>query len=329
MANIEFIITAFGERYLSQLPPLVYSISLSHPNSKIHLLWGDLSQRFINILLKSFPKLSAENTIYNNSSELAKRISGKTQAWNYAVGNSTASHLILLDTDTLVLKDVNWLCDYDTDIIITSTGSFYPINSGVIYCRNSPNVQKFFRLWYDKTNEILNSPVLFARVNDKKQPFGGADQMALMEIIHFRQNKTNYTCSISDKLIKIKILSCSLINEIRSVAITDKTHIIHYKGGWRPILFYGEDFTRNRPKKASWDMYILYLKTYYEAIDRINSKTRMHFTPKYFGLYTPLYLNTRNWQEYNSLYPLFQIIAGFSHYKRILFNLIMRRDLNN
>jgi hypothetical protein len=328
MSNLQFVIAAFGSRYTSQLLPLIYSISRSNPQSSILLLWEDLPGDFIQLLQKSFPQLRTIITQHHYTSNLAKRISSKTTAWNYAIHNTNSKHLFFLDTDMLVLKNLDWLQNLDADIIFSETGRYFPINSGVIYCQNTKGTKAFFNLWARKTQDILNSPRLFSVVNDKHQPYGGADQMALMQLIKYQPGKKDYVFSSKFGPIRLRALPCEKINEIRSTSITDSTHVIHYKGGWRNILFYGEDFTNNRPKDQSWEMYITYLRTYFQASDYVYSKTSRRLTPQQLGLYAPYYLSLSTWLPNQYLYACFKTTAKINHYLRALINLISKRDIN-
>lgn len=328
MSKLEFITTAFGQRYLSYLPPLLYSITKSNPSAKVLLLWQDIPQAEIQILLQSFPAVKAIKTDFDYSLNLARRISSKTLAWKHALNISTSKYLFFLDSDMLVLKELSWLTKTEADIVISKTGSFFPINSGVVYCHNTKSVHDFFKKWAEKTISIINSPQLFSQVNDKRQPFGGADQMALIKLIKYSPNQNIFNYVSGHSKLRIASLPCKQINEIQSTSITADTHVVHFKGGWRHILFYGDDFTSNRPKIASWEMYILYLKTYFEAVSQINSQTGFQLTPQHFGLHIPFYIDTHTWKEKPGLYPIFQLFSKLTHYTRTTINLFWGRDLN-
>ena len=105
MSHIEFITAAFGERCLSQLPPFLYSISQTHPDSGIVLLWEDFPREYVEMFVKSIPKLKAVETKFNYSSDLAKRISSKTLAWSTAVRTSKAKNILLIDIQSLDSKN--------------------------------------------------------------------------------------------------------------------------------------------------------------------------------------------------------------------------------
>jgi len=71
--------------------------------------------------------------------------------------------------------------------------------------------------------------------------------------------------SIDGQVFLFKGVNCIELNEIRCTSITNKTHIIHYKAGWHPILFKRSAFTVNRPKDLCLEMF-----SYYNEQDRLS-----------------------------------------------------------
>lgn len=311
--EIRFITSVFGNRHVNMLMPLLYSISKTNPSLKASIFWEDINNEKIELIKKVFPKFDFIQTHFNFTNDLCKRISSKTIVLEYAsdIIRDQNEYLLFLDTDTLVVKDLNNFIDNlgEFDVIFTNENGKFPINSGVMLCKNSKKIHIFFKLWKEETIKILNEKKLFDQANDKNLPYGGSDQMSLHKILGYTTDQNNYEIKINDENILFKGVSCRILNETTSRKLNDNLFIIHYKGGWRSILFEGGNFTTNRSKKDSWEMYIFYLRTFFESVIEMNHRLNTSFAPKDFNLVVPFYLNTRTWKEYSLLYPFYFIFS--------------------
>jgi len=195
--------------------------------------------------------------------------------------------------------------------------------------KNSVKTIPFFSKWREQTTNILENTRDFAKANSNKYPYGGADQMSFYNIINYQRNRTVFETIVNNEKILLKAVPCEMLNETRSTKITDKTHVIHYKGGWRQILLNGSGFTKNRQKKKSFEMYKVFLQTYLEAIDFLkNFDSDVEVAD--FGIKIHPYLNTTNWRENKKKYFFFAVKQNILFYiKKIvkLFSLI-RKDEN-
>lgn len=305
--SYRFIIALYGNRHRGTLLPLLYSIRTSNPDAGITLAWEEIDESFMDIIRKSFPEVELLKTDFHFGTDITKRISSKTLMWEYTVKKRTDEKLALIDADVIVAKNISsFFTGYKADIIYTvDHNNRYPINTGVILCHSTEEVQSFFSDWRKETQYIFQDPELYKMANNKKLIYGGTDQMAIQRLIKFKKGKNKYNYG---KLV-IAGVPRNQLNETNSVPIAKDTYIIHYKGGWNDILFYGRNFTLNRPKIASWEMYIYYLKTYRDSINYINKKTGHHFSPENFGLAIPFYLNRKTFQESKGLYIFYYIYA--------------------
>ena len=104
---------------------------------------------------------------------------------------------------------------------------------------------------------FARDPALMAVARSESQPYGHVDQMAFSETIGYERSTTEFIPQDCGGL-KARAVDGYILNETRSVPIAPETRILHYKGGWHPILLDGHTFTRNRPMRAGWEMFTLY-----------------------------------------------------------------------
>jgi len=167
----------------------------------------------------------------------------------------------------------------------------FPINTGVILCRNTEHTISFFDLWRDETIKIINTPELFSIANSINHHYGGADQMSICSIFEYEKQKKRYDIRINNDMLTIKPIHCKVLNETNSTQITEQTHIIHYKGGWQPVLLEGMNFTKDRTRDNSKDMYLLYLNTYKKAVEYVNDLLNKKYSLSFFRIIVPFYMN--------------------------------------
>ncbi len=324
---LRFITSLFGNRHVGMLLPFLYSIEKSNPNAAISVYWEDISEDTIGLMKRAFPMVDWVETHFDFSTDTTKRISSKMLVLNQAAQEKCLSEqgwLVFLDVDILVRADIlSFLEPIQSEGVLTYRDSLFPINSGVVVFRSGKKSAQFFRAWLNKTQEILATPDLYAQANNKLLPYGGADQMALHLLLDYQTSQRQYQYALPDgQSLSLETQPCEDLNETYSVPITERTRIIHYKGGWRSILFENGPFTKNRTKKDSWGMFVYYHQTYREALRLFNQKTGLHSAPEHFGLTTPWYLNPHTGEERFGLYMpywfIWQILNFFPRLKRYL-----------
>ena len=329
MKKIEFIVTIFGNYQVGYLLSNIYSIYNTNPNASVIVLWQDIDENKMGILRKTFPKIKFLRTNINFSDNFVKRISSKIILWEYAARKCLNKKLCFMDVDTLVLKDLSDFFEKsDFNIIYTFENGQCPLNSGVLLSDGSKESVSFFKLWKQRTLEILSNRELLNQANDRNLCYGGADQMALFNILNYKRDNKIYTININGAIVNFKGVPCKFLNETNSTKITRDTHIIHYKGGWQLILLRGLGFSKNRPKDLSWEMYIYFLRNYKEAINLINRKLKTKYPITFFNIKIPFYLNLQNYKENKILYILFFILKKIQHFLFFGFNKV-KRIINN
>jgi hypothetical protein len=308
--TVRFIITIFGEKHIGMLITNIYSILQSNPGSHITVFWQDIEEHIIKAIMKSFENVLFFETNFDFTTDPIKKISSKTHLWGYAVQQYPNDYLCILDVDTLVIKGIQHFFDQDFDIIYTYKQGQFPLNTGVMLCKGS-NYPFFFKSWKEETFKIINNFKLYNKANSPQYPYGGADQMALFEMIQYKSDLQNYIITIKGKKLFIKGIPCKVLNQTNSHKITDTTHIIHYKGGWQLILLKGQNFTKHRSKNLSWEMYIKYIETFKKSLEYLINKTKIQYQPKDFNIIIPFYINTSTFRENKYLYFI------YSYYDRI------------
>lgn len=311
MGQLRFIISVFGDRHVNMLLPLLYSIETSCPDAGASIYWEDISDETKSILKKGFSQFQFIDTHFNFTTDITKRISSKTLVWEFAAHQEKHSTdwLLFIDADTLVVRNpLTLLENSEADIIITERNeSPFWINSGVIACRNKDSIAPFFTQWREETQHILNNPELFAQANSKTLPYGGADQMSLQKLIGYSKTQNVFFY----QNITIKTIHCRFLNETYSTPITNDTHIIHYKGGWRDILFFQGNFTKNRTKQDSWAMYTFYILNFQKAVETVNQRLGTQYTTNDFYFSLPFYIHPKTLKERFLLYRLFYVLSWF------------------
>lgn len=311
MANIRFIISLFGNRHANMLLPLLFSIEKSNPGAKTSIYWEDINEDTIDLLRSAFPQSQWTQTDFHFSTDITRRISSKTLVWEKAAHDFKWSDewLAFIDADTLVIKDIfSFLKSKDAEILLTYRKGSFPINSGVVLAKSSMQTASFFTHWREQTESVLETPELYAQANNKMLPYGGADQMALHLMLGYSLKKQRYEYVLRNgEVVSVSMERCEDLNETLSVSITDQTRIIHYKGGWRSILFEHGPFTKNRPKKDSWEMFLLYHRTFQESITSLNERTNKNFSSADFGFHKPFYLEPGTLKERPGLYQIYAL----------------------
>ncbi len=308
--GIRFITSVFGDRHVNMLIPLLYSIEQTNPEAAVSVYWEDTGEEAKELIQKNFPRVEFVETHFDFTQDITKRISSKTLVWELAAHDkrNESGWILFMDADMLVTQVIEpFLSDIDADMVFTYREGQFWINSGILACRNHPETASFFTLWRKKTQEILDDPKLFSQANDKALHYGGADQMSLQQILGYSLEKNDYLVPMHIAPLLFHGVHCEHLNETYSAPVTEKTHVIHYKGGWRDILFFGGNFTVNRPKNESWEMYILYLETFKKAVDEMNEKLHTRYTSEDFGLVIPWYLDKASFKEKAGYYRFYVV----------------------
>ncbi len=279
----------------------LHSIARTHRDATIEVRHQDLPAAQLDALVRAHPRVRFLTTHFDFTRDRIQRISSKTLAWEQAaLAQSDDEEACFLDVDTLVCRDLRpYFSDPECDVVFTYKDDGFVLNTGVLLCRLNAASRAFFQSWREATLAILRDAERFARANDPRLPFGAADQMALHEMLGYRAGETRYEVEIAGQRVRFRGEPCAVLNETRCAPITTHTHLLHFKGGWQPILLDGWRFTRNRPRAACAEMYLFYLATFSEALAHLNATLGTRWQPREFGIHLPRYLARQNprWQR--------------------------------
>lgn len=250
--NKGFVISVFGTHYMPFVSVLVNSIISTNPECKIYLIWDDISDLELKLFCIIYPKVQLIQMSHEKSfKNVDKQISLKMNHWYDFLNSNLLDQICFLDCDILVNRNLDCFFDVRSDFIFTVKNEAFPLNTGVVFCKNKNNAKTFFKKWVELTHQIISDS---CELEKARQIAGGADQYALYKIV----NQTNFIEGnhyMSDFNLNISFISCSILNETRSVPYNDSIYIFHLKGGWHSILLKHTDFTENRPYSTSKDLY--------------------------------------------------------------------------
>ncbi len=322
---MRFIISIFGSKHIGMLITNLYSIRKNNNAANVTILWEEIPDKYIEPIKIAFEKFDFIKTNVGFTKDPVKRISSKTIVWQMGADKYPNENLAFIDVDMIVLQNISHYFSKHFDIIFTYKNEQYPINTGVILCKNSDKTQLFFEHWKLETLKILNDSIALKQATDINYPYGGADQMSFYHLIDYRHNKLDFTKKIDDVELNIKAEICEKLNQTNSTEIKEDTYIVHYKGGWQQILIHGFNFTKNRPRSKSWQMYIEYLKYYVNSVKFINYKNNKNLKNSFFKIIVPTYINLET-SEFNKVkYIFFQTKGWFKRYYHILKNFAKRK----
>jgi hypothetical protein len=307
--RMRFIVASYGPRHVGMLLTHLHSIARSHPSARVAVYWQDIPERLLDPVRQLFPNVDFIRTEFDLSSDFLQRISSKLNAWCRAVSDHAYEpEICLADVDTLVLRDLSSFFKDAAQIVFTDKPEKSPLNSGVILARGGEAASAFFRLWNERTLEILRTPELRRQANDYSLHYGGGDQMALYQMLGYERGRVDYEVTVEGHRVAVRCEPCAVLNETNSLPINDRMHIIHFKSGWQPILLDGKPFTRNRPREKSWEMFTLYLTRFSEALTALNTAAGTHFTARDFNVVIPSYYKDGGFNPV--LYSLLQLKEG-------------------
>lgn len=262
LSELVLVTTVYGKNHLPFLAPHLYTVSRCHPEATELVLWQDLPRHEIDVLASVFPHcrfLQIEEPIEGHRDQKTSR---KLECWRMACQLYLNNPLCFIDCDTLLVKPIGEFFTSDFDVLFTWKDEPFPLNTGALLVRDGHTGCAFFEEWAARTERIVTDPRALSRALATS---GGGDQHALREIIGFANYNGLFKRRVGGQELTFKGLPCRLLNETNCVAITDDTHVIHYKGGWHPIILRGEGFSEHRPEEKCREMYDLWIKTAADA----------------------------------------------------------------
>lgn len=172
----------------------------------------------------------------------------KLRAWSKRI-QELDDPIILIDADTIVLKDLSDVFEEDFDIGYTVTGSSIPINGGVIFVKPNERSRKFFSLFYDVNFKMFKDKAFHTKWRNK---YAGINQAAFGYLL---ENPELYDA-------KLKAFPCELYNAVDKhwPDIDENTRVVHIKSDLRKECLKSTniEFIPNKFQKAVslWRTYL-------------------------------------------------------------------------
>lgn len=264
MNKINFVTYCMGNDFAKNyLGPFIQSlIDIYRDNFNLVLTYSNVKNEELDKIENKVKNLTLIESINGHLKRAPSTPAHKIEeSWTPSVNMlGEGEKITLIDCDTIVIKPIDHFFDLDFDlgytfykdhvtpygdVSKTSKGN-NRINTGVMLCKNSNALKKFFKEYLRVTAAFLRGGSPLAN------EFMATDQDSLMWMLS--EEGKNWERPYSDLInlkwlakyeneqnktyeLKVKTFSCKELNEPESIGKpTEETHIIHYKGGWRAII---------------------------------------------------------------------------------------------
>jgi hypothetical protein len=223
----------YGERFL----PLVLTFIESWQRfaSEVYIGYGHVSDSVIRRISETYPTVRFVPITGPRHSQSTIRISQKLFYWmtlSRQIEESSDPRLSVLfaDIDTMPVRDPKNLFGFG-DIVVTvrSPTSRIYLNSGVLGLSPSARKSPFIARWQDETQRIIGDPQLLNRAVSPQYPFGGADQMSLMELLGL---PTSYVW----QGLSIGKTECAVYNACENAIDPAAVNVLHLKAALQLFL---------------------------------------------------------------------------------------------
>jgi hypothetical protein len=327
--NACYVTTLFGQEYNGMLLTLLHALETRGGNRDCYVFCQDNGPDF-HYIQTAFPHTTFVTTHHAFASDPILRISSKTLLWGDAMSwlcrhrAGRYDYAAFLDADTLAVQDpfpsLQQQGCLDAEVVLTvKDDEVWPLNTGVLFARVSDAAGQFFQCWKNKTFQLFEDPAAITAASSIAEPYGGIDQMAMYLLLDYDRGRDRFSpsaeCGAAGSWIRK--VPCARYNQTQSAPIAQDTCIIHYKGGWQPILLEGRNFTAQRPRRACLPMYRLYLDTYRSAVRQLSDRTGCRFADSDWGISVPRYVTADTPAAAAVLYAAHYIGNRFGNLRRL------------
>lgn len=323
---MKIVTSLYGDKYVSLLLAFLESIyqNVKSQNLEIYIFWSDVDEKLLEPLKEAYPlsvfiQLESVKNIDNSSTGnyFSSLKSGKMAYLNTIYDHlEEGEQFVLIDCDTIVLKDISEVFNHDFDIAFTSLPlevNVFPVNVGIMFFRNSAATRKLTANMQQHITKVVEDEQLH---NESFAKYGAADQAALCRIIDFESDD-----KIEEdlKLTEVKTLELDWYkyNNFSSVESFANISILHLKGSWQTIIFKGRPLQSIKHKKdKALKVYLLYLNLFSDAISRTYSYTMLKSIGNKLGVKIPFFVYSDKGllKIRRGLYILFQLPERFYRY---------------
>lgn len=258
------------DNYLYLLRPFLQSVVERVSNPKVCVIYYEYSLNNLFFLKKAYPfitfiKVDSKSTdpTYINSARLNHYL-------DVVQTLEKDTEVVLIDCDTIVLKDFSKVFENDFDVAFTYKEDKFPINFGVILGRNNSSFKEIVRYICKTIDYTFSDKEL---LSEATRLSGAADQHSINSLVHKpnippeyeefskkeRDNTFGKRYNVEENGISIKIdfLPGEIFNETECKPISRDLNVIHYKSGWHPILkeIHKPKYTKYRSESECKEMF--------------------------------------------------------------------------
>jgi hypothetical protein len=311
--KIHFLTTVTNNRFLGLLRPHLESALKHHPGSTATVIHHKITPDRLVGLTACFPEVEflAQGLTAEETPE--KTISGKIRWFLKAITSvADGTPVVLIDCDTLIVRPLDVFFETGFDLAYTWKEDGFALNTGVLLAHAGPKLESLLEHYCRLVEETFREP---DKLEIARSRAGAVDQYSLMKIIHPDKEplpwkempiKTRsdwydgpHVVQIGADEIRLHGFNCIDLNETRSVPITERTHVIHYKSGWQKILLDGALFTAKRPQSECREMHDYWKAASLSAYHRLAENSLLSITPEQERKFRSLNLD---WVEHGILH---------------------------
>lgn len=265
--DLEICVSLYGMEKITLLYALLASITKVYEGDNsvsINLLVQDISESVIKEIKR---KVNLDLRVVRYENPIGRdRISGKMNLWKRLVDSSTKDNILLLDADTVLVRDVRPFFDKNFSIGFTyktdeDENLAWPINTGVILVKNNSSSKLFFHKWVNLTGDFVRD----CKNEDRRlEGWGALDQAAFGFLVGVRTPESFGRGQCVDECF-VQGFPCSALNETRCKSL-ENCYVIHYKGFAQKMVLSGH-YNQWRPQdkcecmKDYWDELVKYWKS--------------------------------------------------------------------
>lgn len=192
-------------------------------------LISDLGPEIDSELVSAYPKLTVVPLEAKISSSANVRISQKMIFWErLGAALSTETAAIFADIDTVAIGDPMGMLKGDLVLTRREPGSRFFLNTGVVGLSTRALKSDLIREWRALTNRIISTPDLLRQAVSSDHPYGGGDQMAIMQLVNLPGH-----ARFDD--LEVSLVDCETYNACGNF-VDSRAKVLHLKAALHSYL---------------------------------------------------------------------------------------------
>ena len=226
-------VASYGDKYLPMLLSFLESWGAVFP--KIYLALGDTSEGVTEELAGLYPRLRIIQPPISFSRREEIRISQKMRLWLALADHPEVrdhAFTVFADADTILIKEIAEFCHGDVVLTLRTPPSQFILNTGVVGLSSKALAAGFVHEWAKRNEAILGDPAALAVATSREYPYGGGDQMALVQMLGLVRSST--ALHFGD--LQVRTVPCAEFNACEKRIDPSKARVIHQKASLHKFL---------------------------------------------------------------------------------------------